>query len=102
MDFLAQCAFVIVRDGCLFIDDQACYCLPVSIADEMCFRFIQFKAHLKQHFFDFLIGSVKRTVGRKGHIVAVASIGDLALAAPATDLVVKTTHDDIGECRRCR
>ena len=101
VNFLPQASFIAAGDGELFIDDQACYCLPVSIADEMCFRFIQFKAHLKQHFFDFLIDFVKRTVGGKGHIIAIASIGDLALVTPATDLVIKTTHDDIGERRRC-
>ena len=48
-----------------------------------------------------MIDSVERTVGGKGHIIAIASIGDLALVTPATDLVIKTTHDDIGERRRC-
>lgn len=101
VNFLPQASFIAAGDGELFIDDQACYCLPVSIADEMCFRLVQFESHLTKHSFHLFVDAIERTVCRKGHIIAIASIGDLALVTPATDLVIKTTHDDIGERRRC-
>lgn len=96
VNFLPQVSFIAAGDGELLVDNQTGYVLTIVVSDKMRFQLVQFEPHLTQHSFHLLVDAIERTVCRKGHVIAIAGICDLALTAPTTDVIIKAIHNDIG------
>ena len=96
VNLLPQIPLLAAGDGELLVDNQTGYALTIVVSDKMRFRLVQFEPHLTQHSFHLLVDAIERTVCRKGHVIAIAGICDLALTAPTTDVIIKAIHNDIG------
>ena len=97
--FLTQFLSISGWDAHSLIDHDPGHALPLAPHDSNRFLVIQEKSHLPQFFPHQINDFPAVKIAGKGHIIAVAGIGNASGIAPSANGIIKVPHNDIGNHR---